>query len=162
MSETINIAAMVPKFLEEGKKISFAEFLSGQAANGELFEKYIGDILKAAQDPNTDWVEVVDYVAPIASEVLAEAVQTDVSIYLELVQAIDSARTKLMNLAATVEEERRRDREYVLDREKPEFFGKIDGLLHEFANGRVVKEFNNQPLGCYRVVVGEPEHESNR
>lgn len=162
MNQAINLAAIAPNITQEGRQIPFGEFLSDQAPNDELYEGYISDILKVAQDPNVEWVEVIDYVAPIAREVLSEAVQTDVNIYLELVQAISSAREKLIRLAAAEQGELRNDREYVLDRGKPEFFGQIDGLLHEFARGRVVKEFDNQPLGCYRVVVGEPSNESDR
>lgn len=91
MAKTIKEVA--PKIESEGRVITYLEFLESVA--GEIFNDTHSDILKAASLPQTEWIDVIEYVAPLTTEVLSIAVETDREVYLELIESIKRAYDKL-------------------------------------------------------------------
>lgn len=140
------------KYTLGGHKVSFDYFLHEVSGSDFIYSDEIGEMLDAALDPDVAWHEVDDLISPIAYQIVGEAFQEDHEIFLELVGVFKKAWNRMKEKSEAM---KTADSEYKLDRETPEFFGKFDGLIHELAMGRVIKEFDNQPLGCYRVVVGE-------
>jgi hypothetical protein len=144
----------------EGEVVSFKKFIQETAGSGEIYEDYIERIINEAVAKNVDWADVDDYLCPIVHEIVADAAELDQDVYLELVTAIQSAYKKLKAIYKENRCKEEADSEYLLDRDSDDFFLKFDGLIHELASGRrVIKEFDNQPLGKYRVVVGLPNTE---
>lgn len=92
------LSELAPKIVEKetGKAIPFAEFLEDQAGNGELYTPLIGQMLVAAHEPTTSWMEADDFLSPIAREIISEAVQMDDKIiYINLVTALRGAWEQL-------------------------------------------------------------------
>lgn len=83
---------------EDGKEISFRQFLEDQSGNGIIYDDSIQKILNHATADELEWVEVVDYLAPIAGELLSEAVQENKEVYQELVISMQMALDKLKKI----------------------------------------------------------------
>ncbi|MCL6457882.1 MAG: hypothetical protein K6T85_07740 [Gorillibacterium sp.] len=150
----LTLADLAPRITEEGKTISFAQFLVDNAGSTQLYDESIGEMLEAAKAPDVQWSEVENLICPIAYHLVSEAVQeADRSIYLDLVDSLMTAWGRL------VQQKDRKDSLYEIDRESLDFPRQFDGLIHELASGRVIKEFEFQPSGCYRIVIGESNHE---
>ncbi|MEK3736015.1 MULTISPECIES: hypothetical protein [Paenibacillus] len=160
MGQRKSILEMQWQITEGGKVVPFEEYLKGSVMDGISKHIFYDDLLatlEAGTDPDTQWTDVVDYIAPIACYILIEAVETDRELYNELVTSLKEAYVRLRtisNLARDAEEAA--ERENVLDRQQtPEFFWKFDELIRDLASGdRVIKAFDNQQDGCYKVVVG--------
>lgn len=152
---------MVGTITCDGKEVSFRQFLLDASGTGEIYDDMYGDILYSAWSKKPDWIEVDDILCPIAEQLLVEAIEEDEDVYYDLVTALQTAYRKLKAIheekCRKETEEAAADREYFLDRDKPEFFGEFDGLIHEFALGKVVKHFETPILGQYRVVIGFPD-----
>lgn len=97
----------------------------------------------------------MDYLAPIAREIISEAVQLDdKKIYLQLVTAL---RDAWQQLCEHPNPDKAAARQYELKPQDPEFSGTLKRLLDDLAYTRtVVKEYAAEPDGTYRVVVGFP------
>lgn len=151
---------LAPKIVdkETGKEIPFSEFLPGQACNGELFTPLIGKMLEAARNPETSWQEADDFLAPIAREIISEAVQLeDKRIYCKLVAALREAWQSLCyepEIAAGIA------REYVLDESAPDYEAQAKAWAEDMAYTKtVLKTFEPVLSGGFRAVVGYPIEE---
>lgn len=139
--------------VETGEEIPFKEFLADQGGNGELFTPLIGQMLAAALDPETGWHEADDLLAPIAREIISEAVQlNDKRIYRHLVASLREAWQGLCihpDIAAGIA------REYFLDESDPDYEAQAKALAEDMAFTKtVVKAFEPVPAGGFRAVVG--------
>lgn len=148
------MSQVAPQMLDQlGAKVSFAQYLEDQAGSGELFRAEIGELLWLAVNPQTEWAEADEYLAPIARQIISEAVQLqDKRIYLRLVFAIREAWQELHDLPRT---DKVTDREFVLDPADPDFSKKCTSLLHDLTFARsTVKESFQDASGVYRIVAG--------
>jgi hypothetical protein len=150
---------VTPKFTSNNQPMTYSEFLSDSSGTGEIYDEMHKEVINAASHPETDWLEVDDYLVPLASQILTESIETDKDIYKELVVAIQKAYDKLtIRHKEQMEKEQREfeaDSHYVLDRDSESFTGELDGFLHEISiKGKYIKSFDNQPLGRYEIVVG--------
>lgn len=148
---------LAPKIveLETRKEIPFKEFLEEQACNGELYTPLIGKMLAAASDPSTSWQEADDFLAPIARQIISEAVELDdKSIYRQLVAALRAAWQQLgfqSEVAAGVV------REYRLNASDSDNERQVKALAEDMIFAKtVMKVFEPVPSGGFRVVVGYP------
>jgi hypothetical protein len=101
MIEMSKLSELAPKIFvrETGTAISFAEYLEDQAANGELYTPTIKEMLTAALDPNTEWATADDLLAPIAREIISEAIQlNDKTIYIQLANFLLETWEQLANV----------------------------------------------------------------
>lgn len=151
------LTELAPKIVEKetGKEIPFSEFLPGQACNGELFTPLIAKMLVAARDLEASWQEADDFLAPIAREIISEAVQlNDKSIYLKLVAALQEAWQSLCyepEIAAGIA------REYVLDESASDYEVQAKAWAEDMAYTKtIMKTFEPISTGGFRAVVGYP------
>ncbi|ULO05159.1 hypothetical protein H1230_18800 [Paenibacillus sp. 19GGS1-52] len=146
------------KVTVEGMPITFAEFLNEFANDGISKQDFADEIeatLEAAADPDTQWESVIDYIAPIAKEILSESVQVDREIYVELVNSIKYAYTKLRSKTA---EERAADTVFELDRGNVDFLDDLDNLIQTLAGGDcAIKTVNSAVKGQYSITVSKTE-----
>lgn len=151
------LSEVFPKIIDQEtrEEIPFAQFLEDQAGTGELYTPEIGKMLAAALHPQTEWTEALDYLAPIAREIISEAVQLDDKmIYLQLVTALLDAWQKLCENPNI---DKAADRQYTLNPGDPKFPDTLRRLLDDLAYTRtVVKEYSDEHDGSYRIVVGFP------
>ena len=84
-----------PKFYVEGKEISFSKFLSEMGGSGVVYERDIEKILK--QWKSADWVYAIDYIAPIATQVIADAAEVNREVSTELMKTLVVAYDKMQN-----------------------------------------------------------------
>jgi hypothetical protein len=156
---------LVGEITVEGEKISYSDFLKGTSGTGEIYDEWHEEILKTALHSETFWGDVEDILVPLTGQILIEAVQKDdKQIYLELVDAIKKAYSTLRNnyqvRLRKEQEEFESDHEVIIDRDAPDFLSQLDGFLHEISiQGKYIKEFDNQPLGTYRFVIGYKNQE---
>lgn len=151
------LSEVAPKIIDQEtrEEIPFTQFLEDQAGTGELYTPEIGEMLAAALHPHTTWTEALDYLAPIAREIISDAVQLDdKKIYLQLVTALRDAWKQLCEHPNW---DKAAARHYVLNPADPEFQDNIKRMLDDLAYTRtVVKEYTVEPTGTYRIVVGFP------
>lgn len=86
----INMKEYVGTITEEGKEISFRDFLRGM----EGFDDVCGSIMAIAAEGQLSWVDVEDYLCPIVEKLLVDAVEVDYEIYFELMVTIEQAYNK--------------------------------------------------------------------
>lgn len=148
---------LAPKIVETetGREIPFEEYLADQAGNGELFTPLIGKMLEVAASPLTSWQEADDLLAPIAREIISEAVQLDDKrIYRHLVAALQEAWQGLCfhpDIAAGIA------REYFLNESSPDYEAQAKALAEDMAFTKtIVKIFEPVPTGGFRAVAGYP------
>jgi hypothetical protein len=150
----VRMKDLVGEIRSEGKVISFKEFLGDIGGSGELYDSWYSDILKAALNPDTDWVEVDDILGPLAHEILSEAFQVNMEVYLELAAAVKLAYEKLLEKQREVENA---DREYIINENTVDVFTVIEDMLHHFNKGWIIKEFKAIDAGDCHLVLKHPE-----
>lgn len=154
IAAAVRMKDLVGEIKSEGKVISFMEFLKDMGGTGELYDSSYSDILKAALNPDTDWFEVDDILGPLAHEILSEAVQVNMEVYLELATAVKLAHDKLLEKH---QEEERADREYIINENTVDVFTVIEDMLHHFNKGWSIKEFKAIDAGDCHLVLKYPE-----
>jgi hypothetical protein len=83
MEKQLKLSELLGKITEEGKEISFHEFLKHKVGGtSEIHKGYIGEMLDAALDPDVEWSEVDDLIGPITCELVGEAFQEDRKVYV--------------------------------------------------------------------------------
>jgi hypothetical protein len=155
---------LVGEITVDGEKISYSDFLIGTSGTGEIYDEWHEEILKTALHPETFWGDVEDILVPLTGQIMIEAIQTDNQVYSELLTAIKKAYFTLRKIyqeqTRKEQEEFESDREVIIDRDAPDFLSQLDGFLHEISiQGKYIKEFDNQPLGTYRFVIGYKKEE---
>jgi exopolysaccharide biosynthesis predicted pyruvyltransferase EpsI len=144
-----NMTNLAPKVTQEGKTISFAQFMDEQGGTSEIFNDYIGKMLEVACDNFPDWAEVGDYLVPIAREVLLESAQAeDKDVYVQLVKSI---RKAWMQLKEKVEE----DQIVLINENVPDVLHVVEGLVHSLRSGWVIKEATFNAAADMRLVIGK-------
>ncbi|MFL1674821.1 hypothetical protein [Paenibacillus dendritiformis] len=91
----------------DGKVVSYREAI--EAFSGNYFiHRYPGveEVLETAVDPEFDWAEVVDFLCPVADEILINAKEVNETAYIELVSILKKTYEMLK---ATYEEEERKE-----------------------------------------------------
>lgn len=158
MGQRKSIIEMQWQITEDGKVVLFEEYLKGSVMDGISKHIFYDDLLatlEAGTDPDTQWTDVVNYIAPIAGYILSEAVETDRALYNELVISLIDAFDKLR---ATSQDNKTANNDKVieLDQQEEDFQDDIDNLFQLLAGGSyVIKSFDNSVKGQYSITVGE-------
>ncbi|OME02651.1 hypothetical protein BSK54_10355 [Paenibacillus odorifer] len=158
MEQRKSMIEMQWQITEGGKVVPFEEYLRGSVMDGISDHVFYDDLLatlEAGTDPDTQWTDVVDYIAPIAGYILSEAVETDWELYNELVISLKDA---LVKLRATSQENKTTNNDKVieLDQQKVAFQDDLDNLFQLLVGGSyVIKSFDNSVKGQYSITVGE-------
>lgn len=142
-----------PKASLEGKPLTFKEFLQEMSGSTELYEDYIGEMLDAAADPNTDWVDVVDIVAPIAEHVLSAAIEVDKDSYVAVIKSIREAWEKQREFEEAERAERYKDQEFIINEHIPDVLHVVEHLVHLLIGGMVIKEANFIGAANMRLLI---------
>jgi hypothetical protein len=80
---------------ENGKEISFREYLANMSGSGIIFDEICEEIINKAVNGEIDWMAVDDYYGPVVHELLLEAVQEDADAFKELATVVKSVYQKL-------------------------------------------------------------------
>ncbi|WP_342410783.1 hypothetical protein [Paenibacillus sp. FSL R10-2778] len=157
MKQRKSMIEMQWQITEGGKVVPFEEYLRGSVMDGISGHVFYDDLLatlEAGTDPDTQWTDVVDYIAPIAGYILSEALETDRELYNELVISLKDALVKLR--ATSQENKTTNDKVIELDQQEEAFQDDLDNLFQLLAGGSyVIKSFDNSVKGQYSITVSE-------
>jgi len=154
------VQSLEPRITMEGKEITFAEFLSETSGTGELFEDYIGKMLSAATEPNTQWDEVYNLIGPIAHHVIEEAIQEDYDLYEEIVRVIHTAWDKLRILKEEEQAEQDKDQEIVINENVPDVLHEVEGMMLKLTSGWKVKDATFYGAADMKVILTKTNEEN--
>lgn len=158
MGQRKSMIEMQWQITEDGKAVPFEEYMRGSVMDGISDHVFYDDLLstlEAGTDPDTQWTDVVDYIAPIAGHILCEAVEVDRELYNELVISLKDAFIKLR---AKSQEVRAVDKVFELDRDNFDFLDDLDELIQTLAGGGCsIKSVNSAGKGQYSITVSETE-----
>ncbi|MFF2907675.1 hypothetical protein [Paenibacillus sp. NPDC057934] len=143
---------------EKGKLIQFADFLKESVQEG-ISSHYLADDIEATLDagsaPDAHWMDVVDYIGPIAGWVLSEAIEVDRELYNKLVISLKDAYVQLRARSLT---EQKADKVFTLDRDNVDFLDDLDNLIQILAEGEdAIKSVDRLSKGRYNITVGVTE-----
>lgn len=158
MEQHKSMIEMQWQITENGKLIQFADFLNESVQDGistHYLAEEIERTLQAASAPDAHWMDVVDYIAPIAGWVLSEAIEADRELYNKLAISLKDAYVQLRARSLT---EQNADKVFTLDRKDEDFLEGLDTLIQTIAEGGcAIKSVVRLGKGQYNITVGAVE-----
>jgi hypothetical protein len=156
----INMKEAFGVITEEGKEISFREFITGM----DGFDTDCGIIITAAVEGKLSWADVDDYVCPIVDVLLTNAVEVDHEIYFELMTTIEQAYNKYISRQVMRELKEAEELPFIYFDVKqggPDMAKRFDEIAEHIRNGHTLErvEDNAGIDGHYYFTLIKPTQE---